>query len=190
MTYDTINDVPTPPFSRGQTDHDTHAPLPPGGPCSCATAIMADLANRSVHGKVQLWKGGPYWADTNIGAEKPEDYGFYFWWGDTVGYKREGDAWVARDGSSSDFEFDEKHTPTCDKSLSTLTSEGWIIGGEERKSLLGKLFGARRDSVLTTKHDAAQVPCVEHGPRDASCAVAEKDKQRIHFSSLHPKSLW
>ena len=41
--------------------------------------------------KVQLWAGGPYWATTNIGAEKPEEYGYYFWWGDTVGYKREGD---------------------------------------------------------------------------------------------------
>ena len=31
---------------------------------------------------VQLWEGGPYWATTNIGAEKPEDSGYYFWWGD------------------------------------------------------------------------------------------------------------
>ena len=30
------------------------------------------------HDKVQLWEGGPYWATTNIGAEKPEDYGYYF----------------------------------------------------------------------------------------------------------------
>ena len=40
------------------------------------------------HSKVQLWEGGPYWAETNIDAENPEDYGYYFWWGDTVGYKR------------------------------------------------------------------------------------------------------
>ena len=44
------------------------------------------------HEKVQLGEGGPYWATTNIGAEKPEDCGYYFWWGDTVGYKREGEA--------------------------------------------------------------------------------------------------
>ena len=50
---------------------------------------------------VQLWDGGPYWATTNIGAEKPEDYGYYFWWGDTVGYKRENDKWVASDGLNS-----------------------------------------------------------------------------------------
>lgn len=30
------------------------------------------------HGGIQLWEGGPYWAGTNIGAEKPEDYGHYF----------------------------------------------------------------------------------------------------------------
>ena len=30
------------------------------------------------HGKVQLWEDGPYWATTNIGAENPEDYGYYF----------------------------------------------------------------------------------------------------------------
>ena len=108
--------------------------------------------------KVQLWEGGPYWADTNIGAEKPEDYGFYFWWGDTIGYKREGDAWVwlARDGSSSDFAFKEKITLTYDKSQSTLLSEGWIVEGEVRKSLLGELLGAE-DGVLTTEHDAARV---------------------------------
>ena len=55
--------------------------------------------------KVQLWDGGPYWADTNIGAERPEEYGYYFWWGDTVGYKRENDVWVATDGSSLNFSF-------------------------------------------------------------------------------------
>jgi hypothetical protein len=27
---------------------------------------------------VQLWEGGPYWATKNIGADKPEDYGYYF----------------------------------------------------------------------------------------------------------------
>ena len=50
---------------------------------------------------VQLWEGGPYWAECNVGAITPEEYGYYFWWGDTVGYKRENDAWVASDGSST-----------------------------------------------------------------------------------------
>ncbi len=71
-----------------------------GGSRSCATAAGVSIGNAAEgeHKKVQLWKGGPYWAETNIGAEKPEDYGLYFWWGDTIGYKRENDAWVASDG--------------------------------------------------------------------------------------------
>ena len=95
----------------------------------------------SVHNKVQLWEGGPYWADTNIGAENPEDYGYYFWWGDTVGYKRVNDAWVATDGSSSNYSFGSNNTPTYNKSFATLKSEGWITA----------------DSVLVPAHDAAHV---------------------------------
>ena len=37
--------------------------------------------------KVQLWAGGPYWADRNIGADAPWEYGLYFWWGDTTGHR-------------------------------------------------------------------------------------------------------
>lgn len=40
------------------------------------------------HKKVQLWKDGPYWAETNIGAERAWQFGYYFWWGATSGYKR------------------------------------------------------------------------------------------------------
>ena len=91
--------------------------------------------------KVQLWSGGPYWAETNIGAEEPWDYGYYFWWGDTIGYKRVNDAWVASDGSSSDFSFSSSNIPTDNKSIATLQSEGWITA----------------DSVLVSVHDAAHV---------------------------------
>ena len=91
--------------------------------------------------KVQLWEGGPYWATTNVGADNPEDFGLYFWWGDTVGYQREGDAWVANDGSSSSFSFSEGNTPTYGKDNATLQSEGWITA----------------DGVLSPAHDAAHV---------------------------------
>ena len=79
------------------------------------------------HDKVRLWEGGPYWATTNIGAEEPWEYGYFFWWGDTVGYKRENDKWVASDGSNSNFSFVQSYTPTYNKSIATLQSEGWII---------------------------------------------------------------
>ncbi len=93
------------------------------------------------HDKVQLWANGPYWATTNIGADNPEDSGYYFWWGDTVGYKRENDKWVASDGSSSDYSFASTSTPTYGKSIDTLQSEGWI----------------RANGVLVSEHDAAHV---------------------------------
>ena len=89
--------------------------------------------------KVQLWEGGPYWATTNIGAENPEDYGYYFWWGDIVGYKRENNKWVASDESNSNFSFAGSNVPTNGKSNSTLQSEGWITA----------------DGVLAPEHDAA-----------------------------------
>ena len=87
---------------------------------------------------VQLWKDGPYWADRNIGAENPWDSGYYFWWGDTIGYERKNDRWVASDGSNFNFSFEVKGI----KDLSTkaeLRYLGWITP----------------DGVLSSVHDAA-----------------------------------
>jgi hypothetical protein len=95
-------------------------------------------------GMVQLWEDGPYWAAKNIGADKPEDPGYYFWWGDTVGYERENNSWVANDESRSNFSFDSDKVPTSGIYLrSILEREGWV----------GRKNGTY---VLTSKHDAAQ----------------------------------
>lgn len=84
--------------------------------------------------KVQLWENGPYWAITNIGAKEPYDAGLYFWWGDTIGYKREGDKWVASDGSTSGFSFKEGNAPTYNESIYDLkkkwTSDKYILRSE------------------------------------------------------------
>ena len=103
--------------------------------------VASTRSERGTHDKVQLWAGGPYWATTNIGAERPEDYGYYFWWGDTVGYKREGNVWVASDGSTSHFSFCVENTPTYNKGVGTLKREGWIT----------------TEGVLALEHDAAHV---------------------------------
>ena len=95
----------------------------------------------AVHKKIQLWAGGPYWADANIGAELPSDSGYYFWWGDTVGYMYVNNAWVASDGSTNNYSFTENNTPTYNEGLSTLRSKGWITS----------------DGVLAQQYDAAQV---------------------------------
>ena len=81
--------------------------------------------------KVQLWEGGPYWADRNIGAKKPSDSGLYFWWGDTTGHRLSGGA----------FSFTTSNCPTYEKSTDQLRSERWITS----------------NGVLTPIHDAAHV---------------------------------
>ena len=93
--------------------------------------------------KVQLWEDGPYWAMTNIGAENPEDFGYYFWWGDTVGYERVGNVWMAADRSSENFSFDDS-APTLGKSDTNLQDEGWVVSKDGTY-------------VLAPEHDAAQV---------------------------------
>ena len=92
-------------------------------------------------GGVQLWAYGPYWAECNVGATRPEEYGYYFWWGDTVGYRREGNAWAASDCSLSGYSFSYSNTPTYNKSIAILQNEGWITA----------------DGVLAPEHDAAHV---------------------------------
>ena len=77
---------------------------------------------------VQLWANGPYWAKCNVGATKPEEYGYYFWWGDTVGYKRNSDdnGWVSvKNGTSFSFDSDNC-CPTDGRSESSLKSAGYI----------------------------------------------------------------
>ena len=93
------------------------------------------------HKGVQLWKDGPYWAETNIGAKNPEDFGYYFWWGDTIGYERENDKWVSTHKFESNFSFNESNTPTYGKDIESLFSSGWITSS----------------GVLAPEHDAAQV---------------------------------
>ena len=89
-------------------------------------------------GGVQLWENGPYWAECNVGASEPEEFGYYFWWGDTVGYTRSGGewtsgnyydgvTWVSSTGQQMDSSpFDYSSCPTMNKDNSALQSEGWI----------------------------------------------------------------
>ena len=80
-----------------------------------------------VTGGVQLWENGPYWAECNVGASQPEECGYYFWWGDTVGYKRNASdtGWISVKDSTS-FSFSEGNCPTYGKSNLQLQSAGYI----------------------------------------------------------------
>lgn len=96
---------------------------------------------------VQLWADGPYWAECNVGATRPEEYGYYFWWGDTVGYKRNvnNDGWVSAldDLSGIDFADHGASAVTYLNDNAWLQSKGYIDGS----------------GTLTSQHDAATVHC-------------------------------
>ena len=96
------------------------------GEVKIADVVLAAEATTPLGG-VQLWEGGPYWAECNVGATKPEEYGYYFWWGDTVGYARNtsGNGWVSsRTGASFSFLFD--NCSTHKKTTAQLQSAGYI----------------------------------------------------------------
>jgi len=96
------------------------------------------LAVKAAPGGVQLWENGPYWAGCNVGATKPEECGYYFWWGDTVGYTREGGTWtddysysgvtwVSSTGTRmSSSPFTSSGCPTYSRSPGQLQSAGYI----------------------------------------------------------------
>ena len=89
-------------------------------------AMLWVFASLVPDGGVQLWENGPIWAEYNVGATSPEDYGYYFWWGDTIGYRRVDDAFMASDGSESDFSFEEANAATFGKTKDQLISAGYI----------------------------------------------------------------
>lgn len=78
------------------------------------------------HPYVQLWKDGPYFAKVNLGATKPEEGGYLFWWGDTVGYKWNGEKCVSSEDGSTTCSFDKSSASTYGKSPSQLKSDGYI----------------------------------------------------------------
>ena len=88
----------------------------------------------------QLWEGGPIFAECNVGANAPHESGYYFWWGDTVGYKRNAnnDGWVsAKDGTTPI----PGEIQTYGKDAATLKSLGFIDDAA--------------NPVLNAAHDAA-----------------------------------
>ena len=91
---------------------------------------VAEDENLDSQTKVQLWAGGPCWADRNIGASKPWKYGSYFWWGDKNGHR-----------SGYNFWSDNSAIYTYGKSVAELQSAGWVTSG----------------GVLAPAHDAAHV---------------------------------
>ena len=112
-----------------------------GGECFTMRFFKAVVFG-DTHDGVQLWEGGPYWATTNIGAEEPWEYGYYFWWGDTVGYANTGSGWISvTDGTSISFTNSVPANSTYRKTVSWLRTNGYIDATDN----------------LVPEHDAAHV---------------------------------
>lgn len=109
-------------------------------------AVFAKLEKRL--GGVQLWEGGPYWAECNVGAAKPDEYGYRFWWGDTVGYTQNVNkaGWDAVDGSVTGFEFSDSNAKIATYGKS---SEQLYDGGT------GCIDANSKDGKLKPEYDAA-----------------------------------
>lgn len=76
-------------------------PVKPDPKAQVAVTVLAVKPETAV----QLWKDGPYWATCNVGAKRPEEAGYYFWWGDTKGYVYVNDAWQSVDGTVKNYAF-------------------------------------------------------------------------------------
>ena len=123
---------------------------PPAGNAAAGPMTCADGA----HTGVRLWEGGPYWADRNVGAEAPWEEGWFFWWGDAVGYRRENDAWVAVDGSSTNFSFNKRDgsVPVFRQVVASLRQGGWITN-----TVMQSGGWTVTNDVLSPAHDPARV---------------------------------
>ena len=90
-------------------------------------ALPANAVAQVELGGVQLWENGLYWAECNVGATRPEEYGYYFWWGDTVGYTNTGSGWISvKDGTSISFTESGTAASTYGKNNAALRSAGYI----------------------------------------------------------------
>ena len=65
--------------------------------------------------------------DTPDSVKLPEEYGYYFWWGDTVGYTNTGSGWISvTDGTSISFSYSDPAKSTYRKAVSELLRAGYI----------------------------------------------------------------
>ena len=107
----------------------------------CAVGLAAFAAEPDA---VQLWKGGPYFATCNVGANAPQEPGYYFWWGDTVGYTNSGSAWVSVADGTTTIKF---------SSSDTTANQTYQKTNQELKN--GGFSDDASTGILNAAHDAA-----------------------------------
>lgn len=90
-----------------------------------------DIGSSGWHEYVAI--GGLKWATMNIGANSTTEYGYYFFWGGTVGYKRNDSKWVKADvtpESELTNGFAQANDPHYDNTNSEYTKYTGTSGGK------------------------------------------------------------
>ena len=152
-----------------------------------AVLAWAGAALAVTHEGVLLWENGPLWAKTNVGANSPTEAGYYFWWGDTLGYKWQNSQWVASDGSVNNFSFSTANCPTYGKSLAQYNIDssitftplanvtGYVFNGWNPASIPAGGFGAAAVTVSWQPVAGAVYYRVYRGTRTGSDYAVEID---------------
>ena len=159
------------------------AMMPTGGAETAVSgSSFVPLAKPQLSG-VQLWKDGPFWAEWNVGAMMPEEFGSLFAWGDTVGYTREGGVltsaggsgeyyadvtWVSSTGArATEGPFRGRNCPTYAKSLTALQTLGYVDAS-------GTLVGAH-DAAAASLGASWRMPTAD----DFAALVANCDWEQV-----------
>ncbi len=96
---------------------------------------------------------GTLWASCNLGADKEEEYGFYFAWGETAPkdhYFYDNYAYAAPDGSQSTVDIGESICGTQYDAAKALWGGSWRLPTEEEMTELIDLCEWKWDSVGDT----------------------------------------
>lgn len=108
--------------------------LKPAGNTSALSFTTGTKGFKDGHFAVQLWSGGPFWAETNIGAVTETDCGYYFAWGYTEGCVRnfENTGWVlASDGTTAKqfntTDFPYRAPAAFQDAATTAWGTGWSV---------------------------------------------------------------
>ena len=103
--------------------------------------------NYNAHKGIQLWSKGPYWATRNIGADNPEDYGWYFSWGNVEGF-------VPTDLTDPSNGGHQAYTKTC---VWKSVKDGHVLDGGFTEDNYHKTPGYKdlKNKDIDSAHDAA-----------------------------------
>ena len=114
-------------------------------------------------GSVQLWEGGPYFAECNVGATKLEECGYYFWWGDTVGYKRNSNnnGWISAvdlsvaDGLRTSLNFNQRAISMHQVSWPLRTMRPLCIGAH--RGACRRMWSFLHSLIIVTRNGRCQM---------------------------------